>query len=192
MAKQPNSITKATAQAEPSKRQLQKQIDRTRQSLSETVEEIKETAEQGYASVKETVSGVLDYRDEFQKEPLVWSLGALSAGFALGYAVGYGHKFATKKAGNSQVAQFTGRMVDELSKVGQSLVVPALGTKISEFFGLDFGKLLLNMGGTGKRKLLLNMGGTGKRTGRKSTSGPRRGKVRASKKSRTRSSKSRK
>jgi hypothetical protein len=150
MAKQPNSITKATEQAEPSKRALQKQIDRTRESLSETVEEIKETAEQGYASVKETVSGVLDYRDEFQKEPLVWSLGALSAGFALGYAVGYAHKFSTKKAGNSQVTQFTGRMVDELSKVGQSLVVPALGTKIREFFGVDFGQLLQDMGGAKK------------------------------------------
>ena len=127
MAKQLNSITKVTEEKGPSKRELQKQIGRTRESLSETVEEIKETAEQGYASVKETVSGVLDYRDEFQKEPLVWSLGALSAGFALGYAVGYAHKFSSKKTGNSQVAQFTDRMVDELSKVGQSLVVPALG-----------------------------------------------------------------
>src|SRR5438874_1981501 len=126
MARRPNSQI-ANDQA-PSKRDLQRQIGRTRESLSETVEEIKDTAEQGYASVKETVSGVLDYRDEFQKEPLVWSLGALSAGFALGYAVGYAHKFSTKKAGNSQVAQFTDRMVDELSKVGQSLVVPALAT----------------------------------------------------------------
>ena len=169
MAKQLNSITKVTEEKGPSKRELQKQIGRTRESLSETVEEIKETAEQGYASVKETVSGVLDYRDEFQKEPLVWSLGALSAGFALGYAVGYAHKFSTKKAGNSQLAQFTDRMVDELSKVGQSLVVPALGTKMREFFGLDF------------EQLLQDMGGTRKRTGRKRTSGTRRTKSRARK-----------
>jgi hypothetical protein len=180
MAKQPNSIAKVTNQEGPSKRELQKQIDRTRESLSETVEEIKETAEQGYASVKETVSGVLDYRDEFQKEPLVWSLGALSAGFGLGYAVGYAHKFSTKKGGNSQVAQFTGRMVDELSKIGQSLVVPALGTKISEFFGLDFGQLLHDMGGARKS------------TRRKSTSGIRRNKSRPRKKGGTRKSKSRK
>jgi len=180
MAKQPNSITKATEQEAPSKRELQKQIGRTRESLAETVEEIKETAEQGYASVKESVSGVLDYRDEFQKEPLVWSLGALSAGFALGYAVGYAHKFSTKKAGNSQVAQFTDRMVDELSKVGQSLVVPALGTKIREFFGVDFGQLLQNMGGTRKR------------TTRKSTLRARRPNSRTTKKGRTRKSKSRK
>src|SRR5207244_3252542 len=140
MAKQPDS--QIAQDKAPSKRDLQHQIGRTRESLTETVDEIKETAEQGYASVKETVSGVLDYREEFQKEPLVWSLGALSAGFALGYTLGYAHKFSTKKAGNSQVAQFTDRMVDELSKVGQSLVVPALGTKMREFIGLDLGQLL--------------------------------------------------
>jgi len=145
MARQPNSIAQETDKKEaPSKQELQKQIGRTRESLAETVEEIKETAEQGYASVKDTVSGVLDYREEFQKDPLVWSLGALSAGFALGYSVGYAHKFSTKKAKNSQVAQFTNRM---LSKVGQSLVVPALGTKIREFFGFDFSEMLRDMGG---------------------------------------------
>src|SRR5436189_1352460 len=113
MARQPNSTTLATEKEAPSKQELQKQIGRTRESLAETVDEIKETAEQGYASVKETVSGVLDYREEFQKDPLAWSLGALSAGFALGYGVGYAHKLATKKSKNSQVAQFTDRMVDE-------------------------------------------------------------------------------
>src|SRR5438477_8946793 len=84
MARQPNS--QIANDKAPSKRDLQRQIGRTRESLTETVEEIKDTAEQGYASVKQTVSGVLDYRGEFQKEPLVWSLGALSAGFALSRA----------------------------------------------------------------------------------------------------------
>src|SRR2546423_3009590 len=147
MAKLPNSTAEKEAR---SKRDLQRQIGRTRESLADTVGEIKETAEQGYTSVKETVSGVMDYREQFQKEPLVWSLGALSAGFALGYTVGYAHKFSTKKAKNSQIAQFTDRMVDELSKVGQSLVVPALGTKIRDFFGVDFGQLLGDMSGTKK------------------------------------------
>jgi hypothetical protein len=149
MAKQPNSTAEEEKEA-PSKPDLQRQIGRTRESLADTVEEIKETAEQGYASVKETVSGVLDYREQFQKEPLVWSLGALSAGFALGYAVGHAHKLSTKKAKNSQIAQFTDGMVDELSKVGQSLVVPALGAKIREFFGFDFSELLGDMTGTKK------------------------------------------
>src|SRR5690348_16025779 len=80
----------------PSKAELQRQIGRTRQSLGETVEEIKETAEKGYTAVKNTVSGVMDYREEFQKEPVIWSLGALSLGFALGYSVGYAHKNSKK------------------------------------------------------------------------------------------------
>jgi hypothetical protein len=121
----------------PSKRELQRQIGRTRESLGETVEEIKETAEQGIASVRQTVSGVLDYREEFQKEPLVWSLGALSAGFALGYTVGYAHKSA-KKGKPSKVTQFADRMVDELAAVGQSLVIPGLNTKIREFLEWTF------------------------------------------------------
>jgi hypothetical protein len=160
---------KGTAEGrEPSKRDLERQIGRTRESLSNTVEEIKETAEQGYASVKETVSGVLDYREQFEKEPLVWSLGALSAGFALGYTLGYAHK-TTKKGKHSQVAQFADRIVDELSAAGQSLVMPALNVKIKDFFGFDFGELLRDMRG-------------GKKTSRnKSTSAKRRLKSRSRK-----------
>jgi hypothetical protein len=144
MAKQPDS--QIMEQKTPSKRDLQRQIGKTRESLTETVEEIKETAEQGIASVKETVSGVMDYREEFQKEPLVWSLGALSAGFALGYTVGYAHKSA-KKGKPSKVTQFADRMVDELATVGQSLVIPGLNAKIREFFGMDFTALLTDMRG---------------------------------------------
>ena|ERR1041385_4324928 len=70
---------------QPSEKELQHKIGQTRDSLRTTVEAIQDKAEQQYESVKQTVSDVLDYRDEFQKEPVVWSLGALSAGFALGY-----------------------------------------------------------------------------------------------------------
>ena len=134
MARQPNS--QIIQHKASTKRDLQRQIGRTRESLGETVEEIKKTAEQGIASVKETVSDVMDYREEFQKEPLVWSLGALSAGFALGYTVGFAHKSA-KKGKPSKVTQFADRMVDGLATVGQSLVIPGLNTKITEFFGMD-------------------------------------------------------
>lgn len=53
---------------EPSKKELQRQMEETRESLAETVGEIKETVEQEVNSVKKTVSGVLDYREEFQKQ----------------------------------------------------------------------------------------------------------------------------
>ncbi len=130
---------------EPSQKELQRKIGQTRDSLRSTVEAIQDKAEQQYQTVKETVSDVLDYRDEFQKEPVVWSLGALSAGFALGYTVGYSHKMA-KTSKHSQFAKFTDSVVEELSHVGQRLVLPELNTKIRQLFGFDFDGLLNQVG----------------------------------------------
>jgi hypothetical protein len=139
----------ATTSGEPTKQELERQMERTRESLAETVGEIKETVEHEYQSVRQTVSGVLDYREQFQKEPLVWSLGALSAGFALGYTVGYAHK--NKKSGKqSQLAAFADSMVDELSTMGQGLVLPVLNEKIRELFGFDFSEMLREIGTTKK------------------------------------------
>ena len=135
-----------------SKRELQRQMERTRESVSETVGEIKETVSQQYQAAKKTVVGVLDYREEFQKEPLVWSLGALSAGFALGYTMGYAHKETKNSRTKSQVAQFTNSLVDELSLVGNSMVMPALNARIREMFGFDFSEVLASIGNSGKKK----------------------------------------
>src|SRR6059058_2334099 len=140
-----------TGDREPSQRELQRKIGRTRDSLRTTVEAIQDKAEQQYGTVKETVSDVLDYRDEFQKEPVVWSLGALSAGFALGYTLGYAHK-NSKRGKKSQIVHFADRVVDELSTVGQSLIIPELNSKIRQFFGLDFSELLADMRGGQKRR----------------------------------------
>jgi hypothetical protein len=151
MSKQMQS---AMADTEPSKHELEVQMQRTRESLAETVGEIKETVEQEYQSVRQTVSGVLDFREQFKNEPLVWSLGALSAGFALGYTVGYAHK-NSKGSKHSQLTAFASDMVDQLSTMGQGLVVPALSGKIQELFGIDFADLLKGMGerhGSQKKK----------------------------------------
>lgn len=135
---------------EPSKRELQRQMEQTRESLAETVDEIKETIGQEVSAVKKTVSGVLDYREEFQKEPLVWSLGALSAGFALGYTVGYAHK-NTRGGKKTPVIAFADSMVDEMSTLGKGLVMPALDAKIKEMFGFEFSDLLAQVGGGAKK-----------------------------------------
>ena len=148
MATQTSSSGARKTQAdgrEPSQKELQRKIGQTRDSVRSTVEAIQDKAEQQYQTVKETVSDVLDYRDEFQKEPVVWSLGALSAGFALGYTVGYSHKMA-KTSKHSQFARFTDSVVEELSHVGQRLVLPELNTKIRELFGFDFDGLLNQLG----------------------------------------------
>ena len=133
--------TGAEAKKEPSKQQLQRQMARTRESIAETVGEIKETVEQQVDMVKEGVSSVLNYREEFQNDPLVWSLGALSAGFALGYTVGYAHKNSKGKK-QGEIVQFADTMMDQLSTMGQGLVLPALDSKINELFGFDFSSML--------------------------------------------------
>lgn len=135
---------------ELSKEQLQRQMARTRDSLAETAGEIKETIDQQVEMVKKGVSGVLNYREEFQKDPLVWSLGALSAGFALGYTVGYAHK-NTKGGKQGQVTAFADTMIEQLSTMGQGLVLPALDAKISELFGFDFSALLKQAGDASAR-----------------------------------------
>lgn len=139
----------SAANQEPSKRQLQRQMQQTREALSETVSEIKETVDHEVQAVKKTVSGVLDYREQFQKEPLVWSLGALSAGFALGYTIGYAHK-NTKGSKQAPVIAFADSMVEELSTIGNAMVLPALNAKIKELFGFEFSELLTQMKPTKK------------------------------------------
>lgn len=134
------------------KKQLQKQMEKTRESVAETVGEIKETVTQQYEAARQTVAGVLDYREEFQKEPLVWSLGALSAGFALGYTMGYAHKETKGKGKRSQVMQFTNSLVDELSLVGNTMVMPTLNARIKAMFGFDFSEVLESIGKAGKKK----------------------------------------
>jgi ParB-like chromosome segregation protein Spo0J len=129
-----------------SKKELQQEMAKTRESVSETVDEIKQTVTRQYEAAKETVAGVMDYRKEFQKEPLVWSLGALSAGFALGYTMGYAHKETKGGKNKSEVMAFTNSLVDELSLVGSNVVMPTLNARISELFGFNFSDVLDSIG----------------------------------------------
>jgi len=138
-----------TTSQEAHKKGLQRQIRKTTDSLRDTVDQIQDTAEQKYQAVKKTVSNVLDYREEFQKEPVVWTVGALSAGFAAGYTLGYSHKLAKNTKG-SQFANFADTVVDDLSRLGQRFVLPELNTKITELFGFNFGGFLQQIGGTEK------------------------------------------
>jgi hypothetical protein len=148
-------------------------MEKTRESVAETVSEIKETVNEQVAVAKKTVAGVLDYREEFQKEPLVWSLGALSAGFALGYTMGYAHKETKGARKKSEVAAFADSIVAELSVVGNHLVMPALNARIKELFGFDFSSALETIGRANNSPKQLSKGkrprrkNTRKRTSRK-------------------------
>src|SRR6267142_1259322 len=117
---------------EPTKQELQHRMEETRESLSQTVEQLKDTVAGQVESLKDTVSGVLDYREQLLKEPLIWSLGTLSAGFALGYTLGYAHKDTRGSKSKSKIAAFADSIVDELGTVGQSLLMPTLNTRIKE------------------------------------------------------------
>ncbi len=156
--------SEAVVSEEQNKAELERQMEEARESLSQTVKEIKESVTGQYEAVRETVTGVLDYREQFQKEPVVWSLGALSAGFALGYTLGYAHKNAKgSKRKHSQIAAFADSLAGELSSVGKTFVMPTLNLKIKELFGFDFTEVLEDMGNdhkhTARRKVTKRLAG---------------------------------
>jgi len=68
---------------EPSKEELQRRLGQARDSISNTVTEIKETVAHQVQAVKDT----LDWREQFKKRPVVWSAAALGAGFATGWCI---------------------------------------------------------------------------------------------------------
>lgn len=72
---------------EPSKEELQRRMEEARESITQTVTEIKETVTNQFYSVKESVSDALDWRHHFRKSPVAFSVGALSAGFLVGYGI---------------------------------------------------------------------------------------------------------
>ena len=68
---------------EPSKEELQRRMEEARDSITNTVTEIKENVAQQVESVKEA----LDWREHFKRQPLAWSLGAAGVGFFVGYGI---------------------------------------------------------------------------------------------------------
>jgi hypothetical protein len=72
-----------TEEDEPSKAELQRRMEEARDSISNTVTEIKENV----AQQVETVKDALDWREHFKKRPVAWSLGAAGVGFFVGYGI---------------------------------------------------------------------------------------------------------
>lgn len=72
---------------EPSKQELQRRMEEARETITQTVTEIKETVTNQYYTMKETVSEALDWRHHFRKNPVAFSVGALSVGFLVGYGL---------------------------------------------------------------------------------------------------------
>lgn len=72
---------------ELSKAELQHRMEEARDSISQTVTDIKDNVVHQYEAVKGTISETLDWREQFKKQPLAWSLGAVGAGFLAGYGI---------------------------------------------------------------------------------------------------------
>src|SRR6185295_12024427 len=72
-----------TSDDDPSKEALQRRMDEARDSITNTVTEIKDNVAQQY----ETVKDALDWREHFKKQPVAWSLGAAGVGFFVGYGI---------------------------------------------------------------------------------------------------------
>jgi hypothetical protein len=66
-----------------SKEELQLRMEEARDSITQTVTEIKETVVHQYENVKDA----LDWREQFKKRPVAWSLGAAGVGFCVGYGI---------------------------------------------------------------------------------------------------------
>ena len=69
------------------KAELQRRMEEARESITQTVTEIKDTVANQYQAVRDTVTEALDWREQYRKRPVAFSIGALSAGFILGYTV---------------------------------------------------------------------------------------------------------
>lgn len=89
---------------EPSKEELQRRLDVTRDSISQTVTEIKDTVANQVQAVKES----LDWREQFKKRPVAWSAGAAGLGFVVGYGVAAAVK-GDSRAANNEVDYYAPR-----------------------------------------------------------------------------------
>src|SRR5438105_850308 len=134
----------ASAGEAEDKRELQRQMEEARARVSETVAEIKSVVAQQYDEVRGTVetvkegfAEVLDWRAEFERNPLVWGAGAVSIGILIGF--GIARAFDEEDASARRRGKPTGKaghVVAELSGFAD-VVLPTISAKVKELFGLD-------------------------------------------------------
>lgn len=72
--------------ADATKAELQRRMDEARESISQTVTEIKESVVNQYQQVRETISDSLDWREQYKRHTIPFTVSA----FAVGAIVGYG------------------------------------------------------------------------------------------------------
>jgi hypothetical protein len=133
------------------KEALERRMEEARESIAQTVTEIKDTVVDKFESVKESVEGALDWREQFRSHPVAWALGALAVGYVLGNSV----SAAVRGAGEddhliSHLNALAGRFTEELSEQGMKILTPVLSgavlvpiliDKVGELSGIDLSGL---------------------------------------------------
>ncbi len=76
-----------TADTDTTKEELHQRMEQARDSISQTVAEIKDTVTSKVDKISGDISRTLDWREHVSKNPLAFSLGALAVGFATGAMV---------------------------------------------------------------------------------------------------------
>lgn len=74
---------KETTDEDASKAALQRRMEEARDSITNTVTEIKDNVAQQYENVKDA----LDWREHFKRQPVAWTIGAAGVGFFVGYGI---------------------------------------------------------------------------------------------------------
>jgi hypothetical protein len=95
-----------TTDEDSAKEELQRRMEAARDSITNTVTEIKENVAQQYENVKDA----LDWREHFKRNPVAWSLGAAGVGLFVGYGI---------------AAALKGEDNDRVSSVAAALYPPA-------------------------------------------------------------------
>ncbi|HEX8502218.1 MAG TPA: hypothetical protein VF659_16660 [Pyrinomonadaceae bacterium] len=77
----------STADADSTKAELQRRMEEARESISQTVTEIKDTVVTQYQQVKDNISDTLDWREQYRRHTLPFTLTAFAVGTFIGYTV---------------------------------------------------------------------------------------------------------
>jgi ElaB/YqjD/DUF883 family membrane-anchored ribosome-binding protein len=80
--------TDANADDDLTKAELQRRMEEARESITQTVSEIKDTVTTQYQNVRESISQSLDWREQYRRRPVEFTVAALGVGLLVGYSIG--------------------------------------------------------------------------------------------------------
>ena len=73
--------------ADSTKAELQRRMEEARESITQTVTEIKDTVVNQYQQVRENISDTLDWREQYRRHTVPFTVGAFAVGAFVGYKV---------------------------------------------------------------------------------------------------------